>query len=140
MKLLAVLQNQWFHDPARVREILARRPELRRQFCHRALFAGCKTGQVLKSVFGPLCREIVWENASPQIGDFAASKFPADHLHLRAVLDEVKPDIVLAFGRIAGNALTALVPAEKLIIGPHPTARGADVLPRLREIRARLPL
>jgi uracil-DNA glycosylase len=138
MKVLAVLQNQWFQDPARVREILARRPDLRRPFCHRALFAGCRSGQVLKQVFGPRCRDIIWENASPEIGDHASSKFPADIPHLRAMLEEVKPDVVLALGRVASEALLPIVPRAKLLIGPHPTARGADTITRLKAMAAEL--
>jgi hypothetical protein len=121
MRLLAVLQNQWFHDPEKVRAILARTPQARRRLIHYSLFAGCRTGRVLKDVFGEeRCRTIVWEEASPEIGGKASSCFPADQAHLRAVLDDVKPDLVLAFGRIAGNALAELVPGAKLILGPHP--------------------
>ena len=60
MKLLAVLQNQWFHDPDKVRAMIARTPACRRRVITYSLFAGCRTGRVLKAVFGERCREIVW--------------------------------------------------------------------------------
>ena len=139
MNILAILQNQWFHNPERVRETLKRHPQSRRRVIAYALFAGCKTGRVLKSVFGEeLCHEIVWEEASPEIGSKASACFPANSAHLRVVLERVKPDLVLAFGKIAAHGLAPLVPAEKLLIGPHPTARGMQTIGRLREIAAQL--
>lgn len=138
MKVLAVLQNQWFNDPDRVRATLARYPEARRRMIHFALFAGCKTGRILKAVFGARCNEIVWEEASPKIGGQASSVFPADRAHLQAVLADVKPDVVLGFGRIACDGLAGLVPDARLIIGPHPTARNSEVFAQLKNVAARL--
>ncbi len=140
--ILAIMQNQWFKDPDRIRIILDRglkRGLKRHDFIMRTLFMGCKSGRVLKSVFGEtLCRNIIWEEASPNIGGHAASAFPADINHLQSVLEEINPDIVLAFGRIASDALVPLVPESMLIIGPHPTARGSDTLPRLKTMRIHL--
>ena len=133
MKILAVLQNQWFHDPEKIKAIIERTPKARRKIITYSLFAGCRTGRVLKQVFGDDCsRRFVWEEASREIGGHASSAFPADLEHLRAALAEVKPDIVLGFGKIACDALAGLVDGHDLVIGPHPTARGADTLPRLR--------
>ena len=131
--VLAVLQNQWFHDPDRVKAILKRTPQARRKIIAYSLFAGCRTGRVLRETFGKeRCRQIVWEEASREIGGHASSTFPADLTHLRAVLDEVRPSIVLGFGKIACDALACLVDGYDLVVGPHPTARGVDTLPRLR--------
>lgn len=133
------MQNQWFRDPEAVKRIFARWPLMRRQLVARFLFSsGCKSGRVLKSVFGDRINKIEWEEASREIGCEASSCFKADPEHLRAVLDEVKPDVVLAFGRIAGDALAPLVSPLKLIVGPHPTARGADTLQRLQAMREKL--
>lgn len=133
MKVLAVLQNQWFHDPAQVKAIIERTPAARRKIITRSLFAGCRTGRVLRNVFGvQRCSEIVWEEASREIGGEASSVFPADLAHLRVVLEEEKPAIVLGFGRIACDALAGLVNGFDLVVGPHPVARGLDTLPRLR--------
>lgn len=133
VKVLAILQNQWFHDPEKVRAIIARTPTARRKIITYSLFAGCRTGQMLRQVFGRArCRQIVWDEASPEIGGRASACFPADLHHLRRVLEEVKPSIVLGFGRTACNALAGLVPGEDLVVGPHPTAREPNTLGRLQ--------
>lgn len=138
MKVLAIMQNQWFLDPEAIKRIFERRPTMRRQLIARFLFAGCRSGRVLQSVFGDRINKIVWEEASPQIGGESSACFPADPEHLRAVLGDVKPDVVLAFGRIASEGLRTLVSPAKLIVGPHPTSRGGDVIERLTEMRQRL--
>lgn len=45
MKILAVLQNQWFHDPEKVKAIIERTPKARRKIITYSLFAGCRTGR-----------------------------------------------------------------------------------------------
>jgi hypothetical protein len=139
MRVLAVLQNQWFRDPDHVRAILERTPQARLRIIRYALFAGCRTGRILKAALGEeWCQKIVWEEASPEIGGKASSVFSADPMHLRALLDEIKPDIVLALGKIASDALKKLVPPHQLLIGPHPTARGIDTVSAIRKIAASL--
>ena len=134
--VLAVMQNQWFRDPESVRRIMARRPQMRRQLIARFLFAGCRSGRVLKRAFGARINEIVWEEASPEIGGKPSDCFRADLAHLRAVLDDVKPDIVIGFGKIACDALVGLVPGDKLLIAPHPTARSSGTPWRLSGVAA----
>lgn len=132
MKVLAVLQNMWVKDPDSVRRMIERTPKARRRLICYSLFAGCRTGRVLRQVFGEDCsRRFVWDESTREIAGNPRDTFPPDLAHLRAVLDEVKPDVVLAFGRIASNALTALVTADKLLTGPHPTARQPDTIARL---------
>lgn len=142
MKVLAILQNQWFKDPDRVRAFIERRPELRRNFIRRALFAGCKTGRILKAGLGEeWCRRIVWEEASPEIGGKASSCFPADPAHILKMIDEVKPTVILALGKIACDAMSVIMPPTMftLLTAPHPTARGGpNPVLCLREIRAEL--
>lgn len=139
MTILAFMQNQWFKNPERVRRLFARHPQ-RERIIEALLFAGCKSGRVLKKVFGEaLCGTIVWEEASPEIGDRASSVFRADRAHIEAALAKHKPNIVLTFGAVAagGLALTGY-PVERAICGPHPAARQPDVLERLRVMRERL--
>jgi hypothetical protein len=139
MKILAVLQNMWVKDPDSVRRMIERTPKVRRRLIRYSLFAGCRTGRVLKDVFGEVrCNEIVWDESTREIAGNPRDTFPPDLAHLAALLEEVKPDVVLAFGRIASAALSSMVPAEKLIVGPHPTARQADTIQRLRSMAARL--
>lgn len=137
-KIVAFLQNQWFKDPERIKSIIAKRialelrgdgdnmtaHEVREEYIAYFLFLGCLTGRRLKAVFGDETRRIVWEEVSREIGGHASSCFPADDAHIREVLDRHKPDIVLAFGKIACDALSRLRPAAATLIrGPHPAAR-----------------
>lgn len=143
MKVLAFLQNQWFNDPEKVRAMIARQPAVRRRLIHYSLFAGCRTGLILKAGLGEdWCRKIVWEEASPEIGGEASSVFPADHVHIQKVIEEVHPDVILALGKVASDAVNSLCPIRNLpkrctIINViHPTARGFDTVSLLRDARA----
>lgn len=136
MKILGVLQNQWFKDPGRVRMLFENNPAIRRPYLRRTLFAGCRTGTVLRATLGPeLCQAIIWEEASKQIGSVSASTFPADVVHLIETIADVKPDVVIAFGKVAGDALALLVYPNQLIRAPHPCARGVDTALHLFEVR-----
>ncbi len=142
-RVLAVMQNQWFKDPDRVRAMIARDTtgHLRARLIHYALFAGCHSGKILLRVFGDRVHEWTWDEASTAIGGHAAAVFPADHEHLRGLIASVKPDIVLAFGSIAGNALAGILAGDakpKLILAPHPAARGKDVMSLLQGARNNL--
>lgn len=144
MKVLAFLQNQWFSDPEKVRAILARRPEARQRIITYGLFAGCRTGRVLKDgLGGEWCRKIVWEEASPEIGGEASSSFPADRLHILAAIERTKPTAIIALGKIAADAVLheeahirdLVQHGITILTGPHPTARGIDALGFLCNVR-----
>ncbi len=137
------MQNQWFRDPARVRALLTRHdndPErrytFRQRLIARALFAGCKSGRNLIRTFGEGCNTIVWEEASPEIGSHSSACFPADLDHIRAILERERPDVVIGFGKIACEALRTF--SCNLVEAPHPAARDANVLARLRDARQSL--
>lgn len=143
MKIVAFLQNQWFKNPAGVESAINHRPEeqraaFRQRFAQRALFMGCLTGKRLLACLGsPLCNQIYWENASQEMSDHASASPPADHAHIRAVLQEQRPDLILAFGNTAIVALMELVPElwpDNLLTAPHPAARGPDVIAKLKEL------
>jgi len=138
MKILAILQNQWFKNPAKAREIYARNPELRNQLIKRFLFAGCLTGRRLSEAFGDLCDLIIWEEASPEVGGFSASKFAPDPDHIKAAIEKHQPDVVLCLGKIASDAVRSVccdtdVRHPAVMFAPHPAAR-SDPMPALREI------
>lgn len=141
------MQNQWFRNPDHVRRLLARDSDpmraekLRRRMIAYALFAGCKSGRMLRATFGGLCDTIVWEEASREIGGRAADAFPADIVHLRAVIAGLKPDVILVFGTIAADGLSRLGDVGAPVIkGPHPAARRGTTPAELRamafELRA----
>lgn len=146
MKVLCILQNQWVKDPERVRKMLANRDEsFRRSFIKHALFAGCRTGKMLMEIFGPKwIPEMVFEEASRDIGAHSASKFKHDPGHILKVVREVEPDVILAFGKVAEDAVASVMWGRQgngsptRIYGPHPTARGGDTFFRLQKMRYRL--
>jgi hypothetical protein len=144
MKILAFLQNQWFRDPDHIREILKRRPAARQRIIAYSLFAGCKTGRILKAALGEeWCQRITWEEASPEIGSEASAVFRADTRHILDAIVRERPTVILAFGKIASNAVASLCPINltppaTVITGPHPAARNVDALNLLRDVRAKL--
>jgi|GEM_PF-1489362 hypothetical protein len=151
MKIVAFMQCQWFHEPEKILADMARMasdPErgpahaekYRRRLIHYALFAGCKSGKMLRKVFGKLCDDIVWEEASREIGGHSRAAFPADLAHIRKVLEDEKPDVVLALGKIAedGVRLAGARWSFPCIMAPHPAARGLDTLHKLQAARRAL--
>jgi len=137
--VLAFLQNMWVRDPARVRALIERYGEsYRRRLIAYALFAGCASGRNLKTAFGEeLCRLITWEEASREVTGHPGARPRADPVHIAASLKEHEPDIVICFGRIAGDAVAPLW-TGKLILAPHPAARQPDTMARLRHAATEL--
>lgn len=139
MKIVAFLQNIWVNNPDRARECIARRgEEYRRRLIAYALFSGCLTGKRLKAAFGEdLCKQILWEEASREIAGNARKVCKPDHAHIAAVLERERPDIVLAFGQMAGAAVAGLWHGP-LIYAPHPAARQAYITHELRRAAQKL--
>lgn len=146
LPVVGFLQNQWVRGgiSPRLERAFAERPKFRRDMLDRLLFGGCTTGRRLRSHFGrAACDAIRWDEASPQVGSQSSDVFPADPDHIRAVLAEERPAIVLAFGKVATDALPPLLPSgARLIVGPHPAARMPDINDRLdamaKQLRAAL--
>lgn len=152
-KVLGVLQNQWFYDPPRIQKMIdtADNPEtMRRRLCTWALFAGCKSGRVLRTLLGDeWCNRIVWENASLHMGDVSSSVFPADMAHLTKLLCIEQPGIVVAFGKVAQDGVEQalrLGPSSPdggtagpvVLHAPHPAARNDDTYEQIRQLRKQL--
>jgi len=133
---VAFLQNAWFRNPEKVRDQIARGGEpFRRKLLEYALFAGCLTGRRIRTAFGEdLCGLILWEETTREIAGDPKTVFPADLGHMAQVLADHHPRVVLAFGRIAAEALGSLNPpwTGPVVTLPHPAARQPDTLDRLR--------
>lgn len=145
MKVVAIMQNQWFKNPASAERTLAncvaqRGPAGREWFIARMLFMGCRTGQILQACLGEeWCERIVWEEASPKIGGHAASKFPADRAHIEEVIRRHSPRVLLAFGKVAADPVVRLCGLGcTYILLPHPCARGVDTREPIRGARQAL--
>ena len=133
MKVIAFLQNQWWKDPDRVRQIIemSREPEKCRQ---RMLVYGlmqCKTGMVLmrkikRVIGGDIFNEIHWENSSRDFGSKSNCKFPPDIEHMQKVINEQDPDVILCFGAIAKEGLDqcTLLSDTDVLYAVHPASRG----------------
>lgn len=145
MKITAFMQNQWFNDPARVERMMERAKkdgiywDYRSRVIEYALFAGCKSGKILKQVFGEeICEAIHWEEASPKCGGHSSSCFPADLAHMQEVIKLTEPQIILSFGKISRDALKELKPSAILIFAPHPAARHNTVMVELQKAKIEL--
>lgn len=142
--ILAFLQNQWFNNPDRIKQILSRYTEGSDDYWRQydiiatyALFAGCMTGKRLRAGLGEdVCDQIHWSNASPVMTRRASDKPPADLEHMMATLRRVQPKIVLAFGEVAGEAIKAVWLGPTLF-APHPAAR-MDVIGPMKVIADKL--
>lgn len=138
MIVMGLMQNTWARDPVRVTKMLCRNPELRNVLIAQLLFAGCMSGRRLRTAFGPLCDDIVWENATPVVTSSPNAKVAGDADHLRASLAYVKPDVVLAFGKVARDTITAAAYEGVVIPGPNPVARTGGIDARLNLMRLSL--
>lgn len=148
MTIVAFLQNMWVRDPERVRRMISdaqRRngsgEDVRQRFLAYSLFAGCLTGRRLRAAFGEeLCAEIIWEETTREIADNPKTIFPADPGHIQTVLARYRPGMVLAFGKIAMSAVSPFYNGLEwdMITAPHPAARQADVLAKLKKAAGHL--
>lgn len=146
MTVVGFLQNMWFKDPERAKRLLGiycakKEDGGREQFIRDMLFLGCLTGRRLQQAFGERrCGEIVWEEVSPELGGHSGSVFPADLVHIRSVLAKHQPTVVIAFGRVAQDALHGMVEIGQLFRAPHPAARHATVMQELHDVAGELEL
>lgn len=133
MRVLAFMQNMWLKNPERWKDTLQRyidrgkhehAEQLRKRMIHYALFAGCRSGQVLKRYLGEKhCSNIIWDESSLQIGGVASSSFPANIEHMQTRIISEDPDLILGFGKTACEALTKINPRQTWMVAPHPTSR-----------------
>lgn len=62
-------------------------------------------------------------NASPALANSPDGIFPADLAHLRRVLKRTKPDLILACGKVAQEAVAEVSPAVPVVAMFHPAYR-----------------
>lgn len=82
--------------------------------------ANSHTGRRLKEMI-PDDMEYKVINSSPMIGDCADSSYNADLTHIEKHINEIKPDVICACGRIAQKGCTEL--GLDFISAPHPAWR-----------------
>jgi hypothetical protein len=129
---VAFLQNMWVRDPERAKALIERHGEdYRIRLMHMSLFSGCLTGRRIKAAFGDeLLKTIYFEEASREIAGDSKTICAPDPDHIRKVLEQRKPSVVITFGRVAFDAVSQQWKGA-LIRCPHPAARQADTLSKL---------
>lgn len=118
--IVAFLQNAWFfqHTPQAVIDRYLSDARYRALILSRS-----HTGKRLVRTFGAeLFCSINWQESTNKIGYVSSAKFPADPIHIKEVLKELQPELVLAFGGVAGPALLRHWDGP-IISLPHPSGR-----------------
>lgn len=140
MTILGLLQNMWVRDPERCRAMIAAQGARLRRRMIATWMPATPSGRALHSAFGDLFELITWENATPVVAGRSDAAPPADHWHIRALLLEFEPDVVLAFGRpsIAACRQHPSIPILIEARHPSPRAAGCTTLPTLEEAAAQL--
>ncbi len=139
MKILALLQNQWVRDPARVKAMYDRTPDQRLRLNALLLFGGRGlTGRRLHAAFGDWCARIAWENVSREITARPDATVTGHVVHVDATLHKVDPDLVIVFGQIAQQTLAETSWTGPTIVAPHPARRDTNVQEQLRGVRIKL--
>jgi hypothetical protein len=149
-RVLGILQNQWFKNPESARRIYASHNgdrERSARFRASALFMGCLTGRRILEAFGDDMRHVItWEEASNEIGGQSSAAFRADKLHIAKAIEFWDPEIVVAFGKIAGDGCMAAMRhigatasgGFYFILAPHPAARHPTVMSELRDVATKV--
>lgn len=122
---LAFLQNMWVRNPERIKNAIARDGEgFRRYFMRYALFAGCKTGRMIKKAFDhELIEQIEFEETTREISGNPKEIFPADLKHIEESIARHNPHVIIAFGAIAHKAVEPLAKSRPYIYAHHPASR-----------------
>lgn len=79
------------------------------------------TGKRLRKMIPEGNYVVAVTNASPKVGMTAAAAFPPDLIHLRAIITEFQPRVILGCGRLAQHGLECLDVTH--VQAPHPAWR-----------------
>jgi hypothetical protein len=130
-KALIILQNAWLRPSslAYCQKMEPKQPGYTRRLWEYALWQS-RTGRRLEVLTGD--RNRVWsddepcwyyvDESTPVIGTTPSSRPPADPSHVRRLLDEHRPQVVVACGTQARDVVRPLWPGHLLAV-PHPTHR-----------------
>jgi hypothetical protein len=146
MIVLAILQNTWARDPARVTESLERFAKLgiRHKFVAKLLFSGSLTGRRIQAAFGSFVDDMIFEEASPIVTGASSGSPPADFDHLRECIDRHKPDVIISFGKTASDAVAKLFAADQIqkafhfLRTVHPACRDGSTPEQLQKTAQQL--
>jgi len=85
-------------------------------------FKNCHTGRRLRKAI-PDNVDIHIINSNPSIGNNADSYFKPDNKHVSKRINEINPDIILACGNSAKQAIDSIEVGVPVIKMPHPAYR-----------------
>lgn len=105
MQVLGLLQNAWAKDTKRVEEVMMR---FGRRATVTRLLMRSKSGQVLRKRLPDWYNRIEYENSSPRVLSRADAYGTVDLAHVRNVIANIKPAVIIAFGNVAKSAMTRL--------------------------------
>jgi len=110
--LLVILQNAWRANGER--------------YSHKQWLEALwnsHTGRRLRNILPETPHTLYVANASPEIGKESSSMFPADIGYIKRQIARVSPDVIVACGQVASNAITEIAPDAICITAPHPAWR-----------------
>lgn len=122
--IVAFLQNPWFRPGTSQQVIQMYRDD---QVFHRRILMGSISGAKLYAALGAeLYAHIHWDNASWAPGNTRSSATPTDMSHVRRVISEIRPRLIVCFGKQARTAVRAAFehPWYDVIEFPHPNKYG----------------
>lgn len=122
MRILAFMQNPWFREGTPDEWILRYRDD---QEFHRRILARSMSGSRLVKAFGKESYDrIHWDNVNWRAASVANGILPPDMDHIAGIIYKIDPQLIICFGRVALNGLTAHDPACPVWGCHHPNARG----------------
>ena len=94
------------------------------------------TGTRLREVLPDDC-DVRITNANPKLADSVSDCLPPDIAHLKRTATRVKPDVVLACGKMACQGISQLETQIRVVEMPHPAYRALSK-ETTKQIRAKL--
>jgi hypothetical protein len=144
--ILCFLQNLWVKDPAGWKAVFQKYPDRRVGIIrHLLLDYGCLTGRRIKACFGEdLLEHMTFEEASLEIAGDARTICRPDSEHIKACIEKYQPRVIITFGKVATEAVSKVCDAwlasmpvgSEFIALPHPAARQADTVAKLKKAAA----
>ena len=142
LTIMGLLQNTWAYSPERVVTWFADSKLRNRKIAMLLFGSRCLTGRRLRKAFGPLCDNIVWENATLIVSGQASGHPPGDPEHVTAAIARIDPDILLVFGKVAADTFLNSERGRyhdcRVIYGPHPANRRKDTPQQLEDMQREL--
>lgn len=126
MKVVAFLQNAWFPPDTRL-EIICKYISDDR-FRRRVLAKGYSGKRIIKIFGEKLFNTIIWNNVSLEVGAKSDHCGKPDLEHVESVVKIHRPQLILAFGKVAENTLRFLYKQDRIknvviLSTKHPNAR-----------------